>query len=660
MTSSGFKLTSQFKPTGDQPVAITALVKGLGKGFQKQTLRGVTGSGKTFTIANVIASAQRPTLVISHNKTLAAQLASEFQSFFPKNAVHYFVSYYDYYQPEAYIPTTDTHIDKETQINEEIDRLRHAATQAVLTRRDVIIVASVSCIYGLGSPEEYLKVRLELEVGKEYSREQILRQLVRLQYERNDLSLVRGAYTVKGEIIEVVNSSDVDSFYRFEFNGRKLAKIKRVGYLTRDVEDAKLRSAAIFPAKHYLAPEQDQKGILADIRNDLEERIVFFKKHEKLIEAQRIEERVRFDLEMIETVGYCNGIENYSRYFDRRKPGEPPATLLDYFPDDYLLVVDESHITLPQIRGMYHGDRSRKEVLVQYGWRLPAAIDNPPLNWDEFLERTGQALYMSATPADYELKASRQVVEQLIRPTGLLDPSVEVRKTAGQLADVEREILARVSKGQRVLITTLTKRLAEDLTEHLLLRNIKVQYLHSDIDTLDRLTILKDLRQGKYDVLVGINLLREGLDLPEVSLVVILDADKEGFLRNDTSLIQTMGRAARHADGYVIMYADRMTDSMKAAIDETERRRKIQQAYNKRNRVVPTTIVRAIKDTELKGLDVRKEFAQEVKHLDRAEKTYLIETLQAQMKLAADNLNFEHAALLRDQITILRKTRGRK
>ena len=524
----------------------------------------------------------------------------------------------------------------------------------------MIIVASVSCIYGLGSPEEYLKVRLELEVGKEYSREQILRQLVRLQYERNDLSLVRGAYTVKGEIIEVVNSSDVDSFYRFEFNGRKLAKIKRVGYLTRDVEDAKLRSAAIFPAKHYLAPEQDQKGILADIRNDLEERIVFFKKHEKLIEAQRIEERVRFDLEMIETVGYCNGIENYSRYFDRRKPGEPPATLLDYFPDDYLLVVDESHITLPQIRGMYHGDRSRKEVLVQYGWRLPAAIDNRPLNWDEFLERSGQTLYMSATPADYELKVSRQVVEQLIRPTGLLDPSVEVRKTAGQLADVEREILARVSKGQRVLITTLTKRLAEDLTEHLLLRNIKVQYLHSDIDTLDRLTILKDLRQGKYDVLVGINLLREGLDLPEVSLVVILDADKEGFLRNDTSLIQTMGRAARHADGYVIMYADRMTDSMKAAIDETERRRKIQQAYNKRNRVVPTTIVRAIKDTELKGLDVRKEFAQEVKHLDRAEKTYLIETLQAQMKLAADNLNFEHAALLRDQITILRKTRGRK
>jgi len=377
-----FKLQSKFRPTGDQPQAIAALVKGLGKGFQKQTLRGVTGSGKTFTIANVIASAQRPTLVISHNKTLAAQLASEFQSFFPKNAVHYFVSYYDYYQPEAYIPTTDTHIDKETQINEEIDRLRHAATQAVLTRRDVIIVASVSCIYGLGSPEEYLKVRLELEVGKEYSREQILRQLVRLQYERNDLSLVRGAYTVKGEIIEVVNSSDVDSFYRFEFNGRKLAKIKRVGYLTRDVEDAKLRSAAIFPAKHYLAPEQDQKGILADIRNDLEERIVFFKKHEKLIEAQRIEERVRFDLEMIETVGYCNGIENYSRYFDRRKPGEPPATLLDYFPDDYLLVVDESHITLPQIRGMYHGDRSRKEVLVQYGWRLPAAIDNRPLNWD--------------------------------------------------------------------------------------------------------------------------------------------------------------------------------------------------------------------------------------------------------------------------------------
>ncbi len=660
MEKKKFILESMYKPTGDQPQAIAALVSGLSKKLDKQVLVGVTGSGKTFTIANVIAQAQRPTLVISHNKTLAAQLASEFQDFFPKNAVHYFVSYYDYYQPEAYIPTTDTHIDKETQINEEIDRLRHAATQAVLTRRDVVIVASVSCIYGLGDPEDYSKVRIEVQVGKEYSVEKLLRQLHYLQYQRNDTSLVRGTYTVKGELLEIFASSDAESFYRLEFYGSKLEKIKRVHYVTKDVEDATLTELSIFPAKHYLAPQESVPEILDEIRSDMQKQVTLFKSQNKLIEAQRIEERVSFDLEMIETVGYCNGIENYSRYFDRRKPGLPPATLLEYFPDDFLLVVDESHITLPQIRGMYNGDRSRKSVLVDYGWRLPAALDNRPLQWDEFLARTDQTIYMSATPSAYELTESKQRVEQIIRPTGLLDPEVEVRQTAGQITDVEKEIEARVAKKQRVLITTLTKRLAEDLAEHLLLKKVKVQYLHSDVDTLDRLTILKDLRSGKYDVLVGINLLREGLDLPEVSLVIVLDADKEGFLRNESSLIQTMGRAARHKDGHVIMYADRMTDSMKKAIAETNRRREIQMAYNKKNHITPESIIRGIKDTALKGMDVKEDFKKEITHLSRDEKAYLIDTLQQQMQVHAENLEFERAAILRDQIEILKKSRSKK
>lgn len=660
MTSSPFHLTSAYKPTGDQPQAIQKLIQGIEKKQDKQTLRGVTGSGKTFTIANVIEKVGRPTLVISHNKTLAAQLASEFQDFFPKNAVHYFVSYYDYYQPEAYIPQTDTHIDKETQINEEIDRLRHASTQAILTRRDTIIVASVSCIYGLGSPTEYARVKIELEKGKEYSIEKILKQLRHLQYSRNDTALTRGSYAVKGEILEVFGSSDAEEFYRFEFFGNRLENIKRVHYITRDVIDAKLPRVWIFPAKHYLAPQESAPDILKHIREDLEERIVYFKKHGKLIEAQRIEERVRFDLEMMETLGYCNGIENYSRYFDRRSPGQPPDTLMEYFPKDFLLVIDESHITLPQIRGMYKGDRSRKETLVEYGWRLPAAIDNRPLAWEEFLERTGQTLYMSATPSAYELTESKQVVEQVIRPTGLLDPDIEIRPTTGQIADVEKEIAARVKKSQRVLITTLTKRLAEDLAEHLLLQHVKVQYLHSDVDTLDRLGILKDLRQGKYDVLVGINLLREGLDLPEVSLVIILDADKEGFLRNESSLIQTMGRAARHQEGHVIMYADRTTDSMRRAISETRRRRTLQEAYNAKHNLTPQTIVRGIKSTVLKGMEVQEEFKKDVTKLSKEEKSYLLDTLEAQMKLAADNLDFERAAVLRDQIQVIKKARSKK
>mgnify|MGYP003392700573 CR=1 FL=1 len=655
MQNNLFKLNSKFQPSGSQPEAIQKLVGGLQKGYGKQTLLGVTGSGKTFTMANVISQVQRPTLVISHNKTLAAQLASEFQDFFPENAVHYFVSYYDYYQPEAYIPSKDVHIEKETQINEEIDRLRHASTQAVLTRRDVIIVASVSCIYGLGDPEDYSKVRLSVVVGQEYSMEGILRRLHYLQYERNDVSLVRGSYSVKGEIIEIFAAHDIEHFYRLEFNGRKLEHIKRIKYLTRDVIDGAIPELDIFPAKHYLAPQQNLPQIISQIRHDVDERVKFFKSQDKLIEAQRIEERVHFDLEMIETIGYCNGIENYSRYMDQRKPGEPPATLIDYFPDDFLLVVDESHMTLPQIRGMYAGDQARKTTLVDYGWRLPAAMDNRPLQWDEFSAKVGDTIYMSATPADYELQHSKQIVEQVIRPTGLLDPSIEVRPSAGQIADVEKEILMRVKKGQRVLVTTLTKRLAEDLTEHLLLKDIKVQYLHSDVDTLDRITILKDLRQGKYDVLVGINLLREGLDLPEVSLVLILDADKEGFLRHHTSLIQTMGRAARHVDGTVIMYADRMTDSMKIAIEETTRRRALQLAYNKKYNITPRSTTRDIKDTELKGLDEKKDFAENIKHLKREEKAFLAETLTAQMKLAAENLNFEAAALLRDEIALLKK-----
>jgi excinuclease ABC subunit B len=654
--TKNFQLKSKFKPAGDQPQAITKLVAGLKRGDHFQTLLGVTGSGKTFTMANVIAQINRPTLVISHNKTLAAQLASEFQDFFPNNAVHYFVSYYDYYQPEAYIPSSDTHIDKETQINEEIDRLRHASTQALLTRRDSLIVASVSCIYGLGSPEDYSQVRIELEVGKSFARYKLLNKFNFLQYQRNDMVLARGNFTVKGEVIEIFPSAEDEFFYRLRFDGDLLEKIEKIHYLTHEISET-LKELLIFPAKHFMAPESRVKEALPAIEQELKDRIAFFQKNNKLIEAQRIEERTRYDLEMIQTVGYCNGIENYSRHLAGRAAGSPGDTLIDYFPDDFLLIVDESHITIPQIRGMFNGDQARKKMLIDYGWRLPSALDNRPLNFSEFQERTGQTIYMTATPTEYELQTSKQIVEQIVRPTGLLDPKIEIRPTEGQVADVITEIEQRVAKGQRVLLTTLTKVLAEDITEVLLEKNIKAQYLHSEVDTLDRLDILRDLRQGKYDVLVGINLLREGLDLPEVSLVIILDADKEGFLRSDTSLIQTMGRAARHQEGLVLMYADKITGSMQRAIDETQRRRKKQEKYNKEHGITPLSIQKEIKGAVLKGMDVKKEFADEIKGLSTGEKDFLLHSLEQQMELAASNLEFEQAARFRDQIEILKSTK---
>ncbi len=650
--SHKFQLKSKFKPSGDQPTAIKLLTTGLQKGFDFQTLLGVTGSGKTFTMANVVAAVNKPTLVISHNKTLAAQLASEFQDFFPNNAVHYFVSYYDYYQPEAYIPSSDTHIDKETVINEEIDRLRHASTQALLTRPDTLIVASVSCIYGLGSPEDYSKVRVDLEVDKSFTRYKLLNRFQFLQYQRNDMVLTRGSYTVKGEVIEIFPSAEDEFFYRLRFDGDHLEKIEKIHYLGHEVVET-LKSLSIFPAKHFMAPETSIKGALPAIEQELKDRIAYFKKHNKLIEAQRIEERTRYDLEMIQTVGYCNGIENYSRHLAGRAAGEAGDTLIDYFPDDFLLIIDESHITIPQIRGMYNGDQARKKALIDYGWRLPSALDNRPLQFDEFRQRIGQTIFMSATPTEYELQLSKQVAEQVVRPTGLLDPVIEIRPTTGQVEDVIKEIGLRTANGQRTLVTTLTKALAEDITELLLEKNIKAQYLHSEVDTLDRLDILRDLRQGKYDVLVGINLLREGLDLPEVSLVVILDADKEGFLRSDTSLIQTMGRAARHQDGKVIMYADKITGSMQRAIDETKRRRRKQEDYNKLHKITPTSIQKEIKTSVLRGLDVKEEFKDEIKNMSVGEKDFLRHSLEQQMQLVAANLEFETAARLRDQIAVL-------
>ena len=561
-------------------LAIKKLVSGLKKPNSQQTLLGVTGSGKTFTMANVIAQAQRPALIISHNKTLAAQLASEFQDFFPHNAVHYFVSYYDYYQPEAYIPRTDTYIEKETQINEEIDRLRHASTTALMMRRDVIIVASVSCIYGLGNPTEYADTKLLLKIKSNYIRSEILHTLNNMRYERNDSELKRNTYTVKGELIEIYPSFALDKFWRFTFSGNRLEKIEEIDWLTKKTLNA-FSEVEIYPATHYVAPPDKMKKITNQIRQELIVRLQTFKKQNKLLEAQRLEQRVTFDLEMMETVGYCSGIENYSRFFDGRRTGQPAYTLIDYFPKDYLLFIDESHMTIPQIRAMYAGDRSRKETLVDYGFRLPAALDNRPLKFTEFTKKINQIIYVSATPSKYELEKSDKIVEQLIRPTGLLDPKIDVRSTKNQIDDLIKEIKKRTIKKQRVLVTTMTKRLAEELAEYLLEQGIKTQYLHSDINTLERIDILQSLRRGEFDVLVGINLLREGLDLPEVSLVAILDADKEGFLRSDVTLIQTMGRAARHSEGEVIMYADKITGSMKRAIDETTRRRKKQESYNK-------------------------------------------------------------------------------
>lgn len=647
-----FKLKANFQPAGDQAQAIDKLVKGLKQNFRHQTLLGVTGSGKTFTMANVVAKVQRPTLVICHNKTLAAQLASEFQDFFPDNAVHYFVSYYDYYQPEAYIPSSDTYIEKETQINEEIDRLRHASTQSLLTRRDVLIVASVSCIYNLGNPAEYENFKIDLEINKEYNRFRLLKNLNNLQYQRNDTVLSRGSFSVAGEVVKIFASAQENEYYRLDFFGDTLENIEVVDVFNHEVKN-KLDKASIFPAKHFLAEADRVKKILPEIKRDLDKEVADLYKKGEMLFAERLKTRVSHDLEMMEQVGYCTGIENYSRYFDGRKVGEAPNSLLDYFPDDFLLIVDESHMTLPQIGGMYNGDRARKQNLVDFGFRLQAAYDNRPLKFDEFEGLVKNAIYTSATPADYELQNSSQVVEQLIRPTFILDPTVDIRPSAGQLDDLVKEINSTVAKKQRVLVTTLTKRLAEDLTEILLEKDIKVQYLHSEVKTLDRVQILHDLRSGKYDVLVGINLLREGLDLPEVSLVAILDSDKEGFLRSKSSLIQVMGRAARHQDGQVIMYADSLTGSMKAAIQETERRRLAQADYNKQHKVSPISIKKDIKEQALRELDIKQVFSQEIKVLSKAEKQALKISLRQQMELAAENWEFEKAIELRDKLSML-------
>jgi excinuclease ABC subunit B len=650
-----FQITSKLKPKGDQPEAIKKLVAGLDKGYRDQTLLGVTGSGKTFTMANVIQQVKKPTLVISHNKTLAAQLASEFQDYFPNNAVCYFVSYYDYYQPEAYIPRTDTYIEKESQLNEEIDRLRHASTQALLSRNDVIIVASVSCIYSLGSPAEYKQDVITLKTGQKYDRNIFLHALVNIHYQRNQTDLWRNRFRVHGEVIEVFPSFSENNFYRIQFYGDKIEKITEVDSLTNSTVAA-LTSVDIYPARHYLAPDKVMKVARLEIANDLDKQVEKFKKENKLIEAQRLEQRTRYDLEMIKEVGYCNGIENYSRYFDRRQPGQPPYTLMDFFPKDYLTFIDESHMSVPQIRGMYFGDRSRKQTLIDFGFRLPSALDNRPLNFAEFENHINKVVYVSATPDEYERRHSRKIVEQLVRPTGLLDPTIEVRKTENQIDDLIAEIRKTVAKKQRVLVTTLTKRMAEDLTDYLADLDIKIQYLHSEVETIERLEILRDLRTGKYDVVIGINLLREGLDLPEVSLIAILDADKEGYLRSDTAFIQTMGRAARHVEGHIIMYADKVTGSMQRAIDETTRRRKIQEKFNKEHRITPTSIKKAIKETRLAGAKAKAEEPKtpSFKDIPKEEIPHLIENLENQMEIAARNLEFEKAALLRDEINALK------
>ncbi len=643
-----FHLKSEYKPTGDQPAAIEALTKGLKKGEKSQVLLGVTGSGKTFTMANVINNVQRPTLVLSHNKTLAAQLYNEFRQFFPDNAVHYFVSYFDYYQPEAYMPRTDTYIEKDSDINEEIDRLRHAATSALLSRSDVIIVASVSCIYGIGSVQDYNDMAVRLKVGERRVRDKFLRQLTDIQYHRNDVAFERGNFRVRGDVVDIYPAGE-ESAYRAEFFGDELERITRINPLTGEIE-ASLDRTTIFPGSHYVTPEEKLKKALSKIRAEADERLTWFKKENKLLEAQRLEQRVKFDLEMLEQTGFVKGIENYSRYLTNREPGEQPATLLDYFPDDYLMVVDESHMSIPQVRGMYHGDRARKEVLVEYGFRLPSALDNRPLNFTEFEHHLNQTVYVSATPAEYELSRSPEPIQQVIRPTGLLDPVIEVRPVKGQIDDLVAEIKSSTSKSQRVLVTTLTKRMAEDLAEYLQELQMKVAYIHSEIETLERTDILRDLRLGIYDVLVGINLLREGLDLPEVSLVAIIDADKEGFLRSEQALIQTVGRAARHVEGRVIMYADHITGSMQRTIDETNRRRKIQETYNKKHDITATSISREIGEMLPRTVQEETKPKLDLKKIPKEEYKFLIKDLTSQMDLAAANLEFEKAAELRDLI----------
>ena len=649
-----FRLTSAYKPTGDQPTAIATLIDGLEKGEKEQTLLGVTGSGKTFTMANIIADRQVPTLVLAHNKTLAAQLYSEFKAFFPDNEVHYFVSYFDYYQPEAYIASSDTYIEKDSKINDEIDRLRHAATTALLTRRDTIIVASVSCIYGIGSPDDYSEMSITVTKGERRQQDKFVRQLTDIQYQRNDIDFHRGTFRVRGDIVDIFPAGS-DVAYRIEFFGDEVERITRIDPLTGEIL-GEPNETTIFPSSHYVTPKRKIEVAIENIKREFEERMDFFETHDKLLEAQRLGQRTKYDIEMLEETGFVKGIENYSRYLTNREPGEQPATLLDYFPDDYLLMVDESHMTLPQVRGMYNGDRARKEVLVEHGFRLPSALDNRPLTFDEFNKHINKAIYVSATPSEYELSHSPEPAQQIIRPTGLIDPEIIVRPTEGQIDDLIAEIRERIEKGQRVLVTTLTKRMSEDLSNYLQELQIKTAYIHSEVDTLERSDILRDLRSGVYDVLVGINLLREGLDLPEVSLVAIIDADKEGFLRSTSALIQTIGRAARHLDGKVLMYADRITDSMKRAIDETDRRRTIQTDYNTEHNITPISVAKEI-DEGLRAIIPKK--ADEKPKLDlrkipKDEYQGLITELSAQMDLASANLEFEKAAELRDVISDIR------
>ena len=649
-----FVLHSNYKPTGDQPEAIKNLVEGLNKGEREQVLLGVTGSGKTFTMANIIEKVNRPTLVLAHNKTLAAQLCSEFREFFPENAVEYFVSYYDYYQPEAYIPGTDTYIEKDSSINDEIDKLRHSATCALSERRDVIIVASVSCIYSLGDPIDYRNMVISLRTGMEKGRDELIAKLVDLQYERNDINFVRNKFRVRGDTVEVYPAYSYGDALRIEFFGDEIERISEINTLTGEVKQF-LNHTAIYPASHYIVPQDKMESALQEIKREMEERVEFFTENEKLIEAQRIRQRTEYDIEMLREIGVCKGIENYSRVLSGRKPGSVPTTLLDYFPDDFLLFVDESHVMLPQVRGMFGGDRGRKDNLIEYGFRLPSAYDNRPLNFEEFYSHINQAIFVSATPGEFEKQHAARVVEQVIRPTGLLDPLVTVKPSDGQIDDIVSEINIRSAKGERVLITTLTKKMAEDLTEYLENLGIKVRYMHYDIDTIERMEIIRDLRLGEFDVLVGINLLREGLDIPEVSLVAILDADKEGFLRSETSLVQTIGRAARNANGQVIMYADSVTPSMERAIGETERRRAIQQKYNEEHGIVPKTIIKDVRDIIEIGTKVEKEKSDA--KLSRAEKEALIKRLTNEMRQAAKILEFEHAAYLRDRIEKLRKSK---
>ncbi|MCI0812817.1 MAG: excinuclease ABC subunit UvrB [Chloroflexi bacterium] len=650
-----FKIISDFVPTGDQPQAIEKAVEGINKGLIHQTLLGVTGSGKTFTMACIVEKVQRPTLVLVHNKTLAGQLATEFKEFFPNNAVEYFVSYYNYYQPEAYVPRSDTYIEKDADINEELDKLRHAATRGLLTRRDVLIVASVSCIFGLGSPEEYQSFVAYIRKGEQRNRNRLVRQLVDMQYERNDMDFSRGKFRIRGDTMEILPAYE-DIGIRIEFWGDQVDRIMVVDPLTGEVLGER-DDIEIYPAKHFVTSQEKMDLAMQDIEEELEERIAYFKREGKPLEAERIESRTRYDLEMMRETGYCGGVENYSRHLARREAGSSPYTLLDYFPEDYLLFVDESHMTLPQVRGMYLGDRSRKETLVEFGFRLPSAMDNRPLNFGEFEERVNQAVYVSATPGPYEYEHSQATIEQLIRPTGLIDPLIEVKPTKGQIDDLLYQIRLRVDKGQRCLVTTLTKRMAEELADYLREMGIKVHYLHSEIDTLERSEILRDLRLGVYDVIVGINLLREGLDLPEVSLVAILDADKEGYLRSTTALTQTVGRASRHVEGHVIMYADVVTDSMKRTIDETERRRDIQEAHNRENGITPQGIQKAVHDITERVKAVAETRTPYITQddLPKDDILRLIKDLESQMKTAARNLEFEKASLLRDQIIDLRK-----